>query len=141
MSTNKNYRISTIIAGFTLVCYLFFSSCQQKPYGQGENLYQAYCATCHMNEGQGLKSLIPPLAQADYLKLNREKLACIIRYGIEDSLIVNGKRYEQPMAGIDKLNAVEITNILNFVGSSWGNELEAFSLKEIEAQLESCVPK
>lgn len=141
MNISKNYRINRIAVWLILSCLLILYACEQKPYGQGEHLYQAYCASCHMNEGQGLKSLIPPLAQADYLELNREKLACIIRYGIEDALIVNGKRYEQPMAGINRLNAVEITNILNFVGSSWGNELEAFSLKEIEAQLERCAPE
>ncbi len=126
--------------GLTLVISTMLFSCEQQPYGQGENLYQAYCASCHMKEGQGLKSLIPPLAQSDYLTLNREQLACIIRYGLENPIIVNGKRFEQPMAGIDQLNAVEITNILNFVGSSWGNNLDSFTLEEVEVALEACAP-
>ena len=34
--------------------------------------YESHCASCHGVEGEGLKDLIPPLANADWLAENQE---------------------------------------------------------------------
>ncbi len=89
-----------------------------------------------MEDGRGLKSLIPPLAKADYLAKQPQRIACIIRYGIYEPIEVNGKKYDQPMDGIKVLNAVEITNIINYVHHAWGNNLGDVRLPDVEAALE-----
>ena len=96
------------------------------------------CATCHGEKGEGLRSLYPPIANADYLKLHRSELSCIIKKGMTKPIVVNGKNFHMPMPAAEKLNAVEIHNILNFICNSWGNELGYFTPKEVEAQLEKC---
>ncbi len=93
-----------------------------------------------MEEGQGLRGLIPPLAGADYWKDNQDKLACIIKNGIEGEIIVNGKTYNQPMAGIEKISSFEIANIINYVNQSWGNDIPFKNFEDIEAELEICAP-
>lgn len=108
------------------------------PNKQGENLYMQNCATCHGEKGEGLRSLYPPIANADYLKLHRSELSCIIKKGMTKPIVVNGKNFHMPMPAAEKLNAVEIHNILNFICNSWGNELGYFTPKEVEAQLEKC---
>lgn len=91
-----------------------------------------------MEDGSGLGTNIPPLAQEDYLAENRSKIACIIRYGIQDTIVVNGKTYSQPMAGIKSLNETEITNIINYIHHAWENDLAAISIKEVEEHLSDC---
>jgi mono/diheme cytochrome c family protein len=91
-----------------------------------------------MDNGQGLGALIPPLAGADYLALNREKLPCLLRQGIQDTIVVNGKVYAERMAGLATLSDIQVTNILNYVGSSWGNQLPPYRLDEVRQMLEAC---
>ena len=114
---------------------------EQNTYRIGERVYKANCANCHMDEGQGLGELIPPLANADYLKNNRDKLACIVRYGLKDTIVVNGRQYSEQMAGIPKLEDVAVVNLLNYIGHSWGNDLKPYTLEEVRTLLEQCAPQ
>lgn len=113
-------------------------SCQQKPYRQGEILYQNFCANCHMEDGQGLAELYPPLAGADYLQQQDGRIACLIRYGMEGPLVVNGTTYDMEMPGVEKLSPVEITNIINYIHHAWGNNLRTVQLEEVREELRSC---
>jgi mono/diheme cytochrome c family protein len=93
-----------------------------------------------MEDGSGLQGVIPPLAKSDYLEPNRDRLACIIRYGIEEPMVVNGVKYNQPMAGIDRLSDFEIANIINYVNNAWGNENPYMSIEEVRKSLNVCQP-
>ena len=104
----------------------------------GERLYKTHCANCHMDGGEGLGALIPPLAGSDYLVSNRERLACIIRYGLKDTIVVNGKTYAEQMLGNDKLNDIQVTNVVNFMLQSWGNKQEPVTFEEVKASLSKC---
>ena len=117
---------------------LFLIQCEQKPYAHGEILYTNFCVSCHMEDGSGLAGLIPPLAKADYLANNPSLLPCIIRHGLEGEIVVNGKTYNQPMAGIKKLTDAEIANIINYINTSWGNEYPVMPLGEVRRVLEEC---
>lgn len=114
-------------------------SCDDNPYKQGKIYYEMYCSNCHMEDGKGLKGLIPPVAQADYLGLYRTNLPCIIRKGQKGKIIVNGSEYgEQEMLPIAKLTDFEITNILNYVGTSWGNKEKIWTVDEVRQSLKAC---
>ena len=91
-----------------------------------------------MENGQGFKSLYPPLAHSDFLVENQDRIACILRQGIEGEITVNGKVYDHPMAGIPNLNPVEIHNIVNYINSSWGNKTKTLTINEIKKQLTEC---
>ncbi|MCB0661713.1 MAG: c-type cytochrome [Saprospiraceae bacterium] len=121
-----------------LLGLLFFSACEDNPYSQGEILYNNFCSNCHATDGSGLQGLIPPLAASDFLDKNRDQLACIIRYGLADTIVVNGRTYTQEMEAIPNLSRFEIANILNYVEYSWGNKQQYFTIQEIEASLEKC---
>lgn len=116
----------------------FFSFCNSNPYSQGKRLYSLYCANCHMEDGKGFKMLYPPLAASDYLAENQDLIACIIRYGQQDTIIVNGEIYSLPMLGVKELNDVEITNIINYINTSWGNNLPPSKLETVSEQLAQC---
>ena len=91
-----------------------------------------------MDDGSGLKGLYPPLAGADYLAKNQDKIACIIRYGLTDSILVNNKIYSQEMPGVKDLNDVQITNIINYVNHAWGNQLNHVKVEDLRKKLRDC---
>jgi len=91
-----------------------------------------------MDNGSGLKGLIPPLANADYVQADPERMACIIRYGIQDTIEVNDTLYSQHMAGIPELSDFEITNVINYINHAWGNDYGYASFDDVKARLDSC---
>lgn len=123
-----------------ILCFqtLFFSACQTNPFRQGQILYENYCANCHMSDGSGLESLIPPLAGADFLSRQRGQLPCIIRYGMKGEITVNGKTYNQEMTGIPELTDFEIANIINYIARSWNNQETYLTIREVQSALEKC---
>ena len=123
------------ILGFITI-YISFS-CAPK-YSQGESLYKNFCSNCHGVEGEGLRSLYPPLKNSDYLLKNQDNLPCIIRYGIAEPIMVNEKEFTTPMLGIEDLNEVEINNLVNFIQMKWGNKKSYNSLKDVKIKLEGC---
>jgi mono/diheme cytochrome c family protein len=121
-----------------LLAFVLWMGCSTHTFTQGERLYQRHCAPCHMNDGTGLQGIIPPLAGADYVLDNPDHLPCIVVYGMEGPVVVNGITYDHPMAGITGINDVEIANILNFVQSKWGNPNEFYSPERIRKLLSTC---
>lgn len=123
---------------FPLLFSSFLLSCEQQPYQMGERLYKTHCANCHMDQGEGLGVLIPPLAGSDYLAGNRDKLACMVRYGLKDTIVVNGKTYAEQMIGNEKLNDIQIVNVVNYVLQSWGNNLPPLTFEDAQKGLKNC---
>ena len=91
-----------------------------------------------MDDGSGLKGLYPPLAKADYLAKHQDHLACIIRYGLSDTIQVNQRTYNQEMPGVKDLNEVQITNVINYVNHAWGNNLQHVKVEDIQRTLKNC---
>ena len=130
------YKFSLI--AFVLLAFFFLVNCNQKPYAHGKIMYENFCVNCHMEDGTGLGGNIPPLAGADYLMSHSDKIACLIRYGISEELVVNGKKYTTPMTGVPQLTDVEIANIINYINHEWGNDNGYTTIKQVQAQLEKC---
>ncbi len=104
----------------------------------GKQLYVQHCESCHMPDGEGLRRLIPPLVKADYLIKYRQELPCLIQHGMEGVITVNGQIYHQKMPGTETLTPDEITNLLNYVQTNFGNKNERFTIPEVAALLDSC---
>jgi len=91
-----------------------------------------------MSDGIGLESVIPTLVDSDYLQEDPLRTVCIIRNGLKDTIRVNGRDFTQPMAAIPQLSDFEITNILNYIHTSWGNELPYVTLRQVRERLAEC---
>lgn len=122
----------------SLCCILGGCEDATSTYRAGERLYKANCANCHMDTGAGLGALIPPLANADYLTQHRDALPCVLRHGLADSIVVNGRAYAEKMPGVPRLSEVDITNILNYINHSWGNQNPPYRLDEVRELLQHC---
>lgn len=105
----------------------------------GQQLYKQNCSNCHQEDGTGLGKVIPPLVQADYMLSELGRTACIIKYGLEGEIEVNGTDYNQIMPAHADLTALEIAQIITYIGNSWGNEAGYVSVKETESYLDSCM--
>ncbi|MCO4807275.1 MAG: cytochrome c [Flavobacteriales bacterium] len=114
------------------------SGCDYKPRNQGKSLYNANCLSCHMDNGEGLEALFPPLANADYVLENADQLACIIRYGVKGELTVNGVKYDGEMAGNQQLSETEVSNIVHYIMVDLNHQESHPGITEIRAQLENC---
>ncbi|GAA3932978.1 cytochrome c [Hymenobacter algoricola] len=133
-------RRSCVAGAATLLgAGLSLSGCFTERQNEGARIYATHCANCHGAQGEGLQRLIPPLARADYLTKNRANLACLLRKGLQGPLVVNGVEFNQVMPAADShLTDSQLTNLLNFVQTSWGNQGEVFTISEVSAQLEGC---
>ncbi|MBC7893044.1 MAG: c-type cytochrome [Sphingobacteriaceae bacterium] len=135
-------KFSFPVASFLL---LFFA-CQSPQeikrdqyFVEGMELYKVHCANCHQRNGQGLVDLYPPLAGADYLTAaNKARIICAIRYGQADSLVVNGKRYTQPMPGNTQLQALDVAEITTYIYNQWGGEKTLTETDSVRKVLEKC---
>jgi mono/diheme cytochrome c family protein len=124
---------------FVFFCLSTLYACSEKTnYPEGKQLYELHCASCHGKQGEGLESLIPPLAAADMLQNNAVEVACWIRKGLEGKILVNGKEFENAMPPNERLSNTEITNIINYVQNAWGNKHKFITLEEVNQVLKNC---
>lgn len=93
-----------------------------KYFTNGKKLYTQHCSNCHMENGEGLGRLIPPLKNSDYLLSDIPRTAVIIQNGIDSAITVIGVEYRQPMPANLSLNPTEIAEILTYITNAWGNE-------------------
>ncbi|WP_375434397.1 c-type cytochrome [uncultured Hymenobacter sp.] len=131
-------RLSAVLAA-GLLFSVGTTGCFSNKQNEGAQLYQAHCSSCHGEQGQGLRRLIPPVAASDYVATHRSDLPCLIRNGQNGPLVVNGIEYNQVMPGHKQdLTDAEITNLLNFVQQSWGNKNELYTIREVTELLGPC---
>lgn len=101
----------------------------------GRTLYQTLCISCHMESGEGLGKLIPPLKTSDYLLADVPAISRTIKYGLKGPIRVNAIEYNQPMPGNPRLTNLEIAEILTYISNSWGNEHGPVSIAQVAENL------
>jgi mono/diheme cytochrome c family protein len=127
-----------VVAAAVGTLLLSLSGCFTERRNEGAQLYASHCASCHGDQGQGLKRLIPPVAASDYVTKYRADLPCLIRKGMKGPMVVNGVDYNQVMPGHEDLTDSQIANLLNFVQQSWGNKNQPYTIRETSDFLARC---
>ncbi|WP_100615022.1 c-type cytochrome [Confluentibacter citreus] len=98
---------------------------------RGSEIYQDFCITCHMGNGEGLAGAFPPLAKSDFLMDHRAKSIHAIKYGLQGEITVNGKKYNSLMAS-QGLTDDEVADVMNYITNSWGNKNDKMvTVKEV----------
>ncbi len=124
---------------YVLFLFLFFfllAACGKTEHLQGKALYAEHCANCHMDDGAGLRMLIPPLAGADYLREQPEAVVLGIRKGMNGPMLVNGKTYNHEMPANVELSEFQIVNIVNYINQAWGNDYGKISVEDTRRWLD-----
>jgi mono/diheme cytochrome c family protein len=132
----RKSRTAAIVFG--LAALVTLTQCFTEKQDEGLRLYTANCASCHMDDGSGLRGVIPPLAKSDYLQKYRASLPCRIRTGIQGEIIVNGKSYNQAMPAFPELRSDQMTNLLNYIQTNFGNKNERYTMQEVGHQMDTC---
>ena len=68
---------------------------------RGKEVYNAQCITCHMEKGEGIEGVFPPVAKSDYLMADKNRSIKQILEGASGEMTVNGKTYNGEMPAID----------------------------------------
>ncbi|WP_082331895.1 c-type cytochrome [Mangrovimonas xylaniphaga] len=88
---------------------------------KGKVVYESFCMTCHMANGEGLPKAFPPLAKADYLMNKRAESIKAIKYGLSGTIVVNGNTFKGSMAPLG-LSDKQVADVMNYITNSWGNQ-------------------
>ena len=131
--------MKTIALFIFLLSTLIFVSFQSKPkfdlkasMAKGKDIYTSYCMSCHMENGEGLEDVYPPLAKSDYLMADRKRMIQQILYGATGPQKVNGKTYNGEMTGFD-LTDTEVSDLSNYIRNSFGNKSKEVTPEEVKA--------
>ena len=99
---------------------------------KGKEIYISNCISCHMENGEGIEEVYPPLAKSDYLMADKKRSIVQVLKGAKGQMKVNGKVYDSEMASID-LSDQEVSDVLNYVRNSFGNKGAAVTPDEVKA--------
>ncbi len=111
----------------------------RKQYPRGASLFRSTCQPCHGADGNGVRSLAPPLNRSEWVTGNKETLVAIILHGLSGPVKVNNKVYQAPeingdMPGIGNNKDIvdeDIAQLSSFIRNSWSNEAEKISREEV----------
>ncbi|RAJ99808.1 cytochrome c [Larkinella arboricola] len=133
-----------VLIGLAVLFLFFQTACQsqeelkkEKYFVEGYQLYTEHCANCHQTDGKGLEALYPPINGSDYLK-NKEKVICLIRFGQNEPITVNGKRFSRPMPANPQLTDIDVAAITTYIYNKWGDETVISDVKEVSRVLDVC---
>ncbi|MFM6975306.1 MAG: c-type cytochrome [Sphingobacteriaceae bacterium] len=138
-------RLIILALLITGIVFLSIPSCQSESeitylryYTSGKKLYEANCQNCHNSDGNGLAQLYPPLTDSIYLKQNKTKLACYIKYGLSGEIQIAGKAYNAQMPAQKNLSDIEIAEIVTYVTNSFGNKQGFYGADMATKDLKNC---
>jgi cytochrome c551 len=110
----------------------------QQYYVQGEQLYKKNCSNCHQKKGSGLGRVYPPLSTSDYMDQHFEEVLCLMKYGKEGEIIVNGKKFNKAMKGITSLTELEIAEIATYIYNTWEHKKGMVEITQVTEALKKC---
>jgi mono/diheme cytochrome c family protein len=110
-------------------------------YTNGSQVYAQHCANCHGSKGEGLGKLYPPLTDSTYLKVNKSSLACIIKYGLNDTIKVGNIIFSGNMPAETHLPDMDIAAVITYITNSFGNKQGLYTVENAGSDLKSCRQK
>jgi cytochrome c551 len=110
----------------------------QQYFVQGELLYIKHCSNCHQSSGTGLGLVYPPVNQSDFMDTHLEEVLCLMKYGREGELMVNGKSFNQPMPGVAALTDIEIAEIATYIYNSWEHKKGLIEVSTVSGVMRNC---
>ncbi|GAB3917986.1 c-type cytochrome [Larkinella terrae] len=100
--------------------------------GPGQQVYEQYCLSCHQVDGSGVPNLNPPLKQSEWVTGDKTRLINVILKGLQEPIEINGETFDNVMPAHDFLSDKEISDVLTFIRSSFGNKAEAVSAEDVK---------
>jgi mono/diheme cytochrome c family protein len=128
-----------ILTSTSILILISFISFQQKPKfdlaassERGKEIYLRNCISCHMDQGEGLEGIFPPVANSDYMLADKKRAIQQTLYGANMEMTVNGKVYNGEMNGFD-ITDEEMSDLMNYIFNSFGNKGGVITPAEVKA--------
>ncbi|MCY4779614.1 PQQ-dependent sugar dehydrogenase [Sphingobacterium sp. UT-1RO-CII-1] len=96
----------------------------------GKVLYKSYCASCHKDDGMGVRKYFPPLVQTATVESKNKFLEVVLK-GLKGPIEVNGDVYDQEMPSFSFLSNSEITAISNYIRTGLGNNYSVIDTVDV----------
>ncbi|MEJ7647201.1 MAG: cytochrome c [Chryseolinea sp.] len=126
-----------VFAALLVVTCISFATAQKldlkASIDRGKEVYSSQCITCHMELGEGIEGVYPPLAKSDYLMADKKRSIDQVLHGLTGEIKVNGVTYDGVMAGYEAMSDVEISDVLNYVRNSFGNKGGPVAPEEVKS--------
>lgn len=97
----------------------------------GKKLYDQYCKACHMDNGQGIRGIHPPIAGTKTVKGDVDKLIQITLNGMSGKIVVDGVEYNGLMPPHKHLTNHQIADILTYVRQNFNNNASAVTPEQV----------
>lgn len=97
----------------------------------GEKVYNTYCIACHMEDGNGVPNMNPPLGETEWVNGDKTRLINIVLNGLNGPIEIKGETYNNVMAPHNFLNDEDIAAVLTFVRGSFGNSSGPITADEV----------
>jgi nitrite reductase (NO-forming) len=128
-----------VLASFSLIFILMLLSFEQKPkfdltasMERGKEIYLRNCVSCHMDQGEGLEGIFPPIAKSDYMLADKKRAIKQTLKGVMGEMTVNGVKYNGEMNGFD-LTDEQTSDLMNYLFNSFGNKGGITTPDEVKA--------
>lgn len=95
----------------------------QESITRGADIYNNFCASCHLTGGEGISKVFPPLKGSNWLTEKRTASIRAVKHGVSGPIEVNGEEYDNLMPSLG-LNDEEVADVMNYINNSWGNQVE-----------------
>ena len=106
-------------------------------YVNGRDLYIRHCQNCHGTKGEGLGELTPPLTDSVYMRENKSAIACMIKNGYDQPIVIHGKEYQGKMPGFNLAN-IDIAQLTVYITNAFGHQQGMYTTEEVAADLNAC---
>jgi len=122
------------LTGFTLIGLALAQTGNLKAsIDSGKKVYDMYCLSCHMEDGNGVPRMNPPLSKTKWVLGDKKKLIAVILNGMDEEIDINGQSYSNTMAPHDYLKDQEIADVLTYIRNSFGNKASAVTTADVKA--------
>lgn len=110
-----------------------------KTLAKGYAIFTTTCQPCHGADGNGTKSLAPPLNGSDWVTGDKRRLIATVLFGLTGPVKVSGNVYKAPeisgdMPSIGQNNTLsdaDIAALLSFIRNGWENNATRVSDEEV----------
>ena len=100
----------------------------------GRAVFQRTCATCHQQNGQGIRGAFPPLVGSPFVTGDKARLVRLVLHGLTGQLVVGGARYNSVMPPWKTLSDAELAAVLTYVRSNFGNTAGPVTPQDVAQQ-------
>lgn len=97
-------------------------------------IYNSYCASCHIEDGNGKVNIFPALHKNQHVTGDKKLLIAIILKGSAAVPATVRDQYDQgeKMPAFSFLNDQQIADVLTYIRHNWGNHADSISNVEVK---------